>query len=96
MAATMYGSSETTFYVLAVYFGSVGVTNFRYALAVGLLGELAGAPSIPGTIDPSPEVQDVIEGMGITTPTPIQRLAIQPVLDEGRNAGEHGDDDPNP
>ncbi|MEW5852443.1 MAG: nucleoside recognition domain-containing protein [Myxococcota bacterium] len=42
MAAVISSCAETTFYVLAVYFGSVGVSNFRYALAVGLLGELLG------------------------------------------------------
>ena len=41
-AATMYGSSETTFYVLAVYFGAVGVKRSRYALGVALTAELIG------------------------------------------------------
>jgi spore maturation protein SpmA len=34
------GSTETTFYVLAVYFGSVNIRNSRYALACGLLADL--------------------------------------------------------
>lgn len=42
MASTMYGSSETTFYVLAVYFGAVGVKNTRHALPVGLIADIAG------------------------------------------------------
>ena len=42
MASTMYGSSETTFYVLAVYFGSVGIKNTRHAVPVGLIADLAG------------------------------------------------------
>lgn len=42
LAAVMVGSSETTFYVLAVYFGSVGISKFRYALIVGLLADLIG------------------------------------------------------
>jgi spore maturation protein SpmB len=42
IAATMQGSTETTFYVLAVYFGSVGIKNTRYAAGVGLLADLAG------------------------------------------------------
>jgi spore maturation protein B len=42
MASTMYGSSETTFYVLAVYFGSVGVKNTRHAVPVGLIADAAG------------------------------------------------------
>lgn len=42
MASTMYGSSETTFYVLAVYFGSVAVKNTRHAVPVGLIADAAG------------------------------------------------------
>jgi len=42
LAAVMVGSSETTFYVLTVYFGSVGVTKFRHALAAGLIADIAG------------------------------------------------------
>lgn len=42
LAAVMVGSSETTFYVLAVYFGAVGITKIRYALIVGLLADLIG------------------------------------------------------
>lgn len=41
-AATMVGCSETTFYVLAVYFGSVAITRTRHAVVVGLTAELAG------------------------------------------------------
>jgi spore maturation protein SpmB len=41
-AATMFGSTETTFYVLAVYFGSVAVRKSRHAVAVGLLADVAG------------------------------------------------------
>lgn len=43
IATTMNGSTETTFYVLAVYFGSVGVTRARYALAAGLTADIVGA-----------------------------------------------------
>lgn len=43
LAAVMVGSSETTFYVLAVYFGSVGISKFRYALAVGLIADILAA-----------------------------------------------------
>ncbi len=42
LAAVMVGSSETTFYVLAVYFGSVGIKKFRYALVTGLLADFIG------------------------------------------------------
>ena len=43
MAATMYGSSETTFYVLAVYFGAVGVKKTRHAVPAALIGDLVAA-----------------------------------------------------
>ncbi len=45
IGATMFGSSETTFYVLAVYFGSVGVTRSRHALLAGLTADAVGAIS---------------------------------------------------
>ena len=41
-ASTIYGSTETTFYVLAVYFGSVGIRKTRYAIAAGLTADVAG------------------------------------------------------
>lgn len=43
LSAVMVGSSETTFYVLAVYFGSIGITKFRYAIWVGLLADIIAA-----------------------------------------------------
>ena len=43
LSAVMVGSSETTFYVLAVYFGSVGITKYRYALWVGILADILAA-----------------------------------------------------
>ncbi|KIO35020.1 nucleoside recognition domain-containing protein [Shewanella sp. cp20] len=42
LAAVVQGSTETTFYVLAVYFGAVGIRNGRYALVCGLTADLAG------------------------------------------------------
>lgn len=42
LSAIMVGSSETTFYVLAVYFGSVGVKKFRHALCAGLFADVVG------------------------------------------------------
>jgi len=39
MGAVIFGSSETTFYVIAVYFGSVGVTKVRHAMLAGLIAE---------------------------------------------------------
>ena len=41
-AATIYGSTETTFYVAAVYFGAVGIKQTRHAIPVGLLADLTG------------------------------------------------------
>lgn len=41
-AATVQGSTETTFYVLAVYFGAVGIKRARHAVGCALLAELAG------------------------------------------------------
>ncbi len=40
LAAIMVGSSETTFYVLAVYFGSVGIKKYRYALLTGIIADI--------------------------------------------------------
>lgn len=42
VAATVQGSTETTFYVLAVYFGAVGIQRVRHAVGCALLAELAG------------------------------------------------------
>ena len=42
LAAIIQGSTETTFYVLAVYFGSVNITKTRYALAGGLIADAVG------------------------------------------------------
>lgn len=42
LAAIIQGSTETTFYVVAVYFGSVGIKNTRQALACGLIADLIG------------------------------------------------------
>jgi len=42
MAGTIYGSTETTFYVIAVYFGAVGVQRTRHAIPAGLIADLAG------------------------------------------------------
>lgn len=42
ITSVIQGSTETTFYVLAVYFGSVGIKNSRYALGCGLIADFAG------------------------------------------------------
>ena len=41
-ASALQGATDTTFYILTVYFGSAGVKRFRYALFVGLLADIAG------------------------------------------------------
>ncbi len=41
MAATMFGSTETTFYVIAVYFGAVNVKKTRHAVPAGLTADIA-------------------------------------------------------
>jgi spore maturation protein B len=41
-AGTIYGSTETTFYVIAVYFGAVNVRRTRHALPAGLIADAAG------------------------------------------------------
>jgi spore maturation protein B len=42
LASTMQGSTDTTLFILTVYFGAVGIRKARYALKVGLLADLAG------------------------------------------------------
>jgi spore maturation protein B len=42
LVSVMCGSTETTFYVLAVYFGAAGITRYRHALPAALLADLAG------------------------------------------------------
>ncbi|MDQ2993688.1 MAG: spore maturation protein [Pseudomonadota bacterium] len=42
LASTMMGSTETTFYVIAVYFGAAGITRTRYAIPAGLIADAVG------------------------------------------------------
>jgi spore maturation protein B len=42
LASVIYGSTETTFYVLAVYFGAVGIKRTRHALPAGLVADATG------------------------------------------------------
>jgi spore maturation protein SpmA len=42
LACGLQGTTDTTFYIIAVYFGSVGIKNTRYAIGCGLLADLAG------------------------------------------------------
>jgi len=42
IASTILGSTDTTFYILTVYFGAVGISKPRYSVGVGLLGDMIG------------------------------------------------------
>ncbi|HNQ68524.1 MAG TPA: nucleoside recognition domain-containing protein [Bacteroidales bacterium] len=42
LACTFQGATDTTFYIIAVYFGSIGIKNTRYAVTAGLIADLAG------------------------------------------------------
>ena len=42
LSSVIQGSTDTTFYILAIYFGSVGITKFRHSVVCGLLADLAG------------------------------------------------------
>lgn len=42
LAAVITGSSETTFYVLSVYFGAIGIKKFRHAVLTGILADITG------------------------------------------------------
>lgn len=42
ISSTMMGSTETTFYVIALYFGTIGIKRYKYAVKAALLADLAG------------------------------------------------------
>lgn len=42
LASVLQGSTDTTFYILAIYFGSVGIKKYRYSVACGLMADCAG------------------------------------------------------
>jgi len=42
LACIFQGAADTTFYIIALYFGSVGIKKTRYAVSYGLLADLAG------------------------------------------------------
>jgi spore maturation protein SpmB len=48
LASVIQGSTETTFYVLAVYFGAVGIKRTRHAVSCALLADLAGVVAAIG------------------------------------------------
>ena len=41
-SSILQGSSDTTIYVITLYFGSVGIKDYRYALVLGLMADLMG------------------------------------------------------
>jgi spore maturation protein SpmB len=42
LASVLQGCTDTTFYILAIYFGSVGIKRYRHAVVCGLAADLAG------------------------------------------------------
>jgi len=42
LASTLQGSTDTTFFILTVYFGSVGIKKYRYSIVIGLLADISG------------------------------------------------------
>ena len=42
LASVLQGSTDTTFYILAIYFGSVGIKKYRYSVTCGLMADVAG------------------------------------------------------
>lgn len=48
LSCIFQGATDTTFYILAVYFGSVGIKNIRYSVSVGLLADLVGVVAAVG------------------------------------------------
>ena len=41
-ASILQGSTDTTFYILAIYFGSVGIKKYRYSVVCGVMADIAG------------------------------------------------------
>ena len=50
LAASAYGSTETTFYVLAVYFGAVGIKKARHAVVTGLIADIVSLIAAYGLV----------------------------------------------
>ena len=48
LASTFQGSADTTFYIIALYFGSVGIKKVRYAIWAGMLADLIGVIAAVG------------------------------------------------
>ena len=81
----MVGSSETTFYVLAVYFGSIGIKKFRYALLTGIIADITGIvlTKMDGTAKGGIAVAIQAE-LGI----PVKYIGIQYMQDHPVKGGE--------
>ena len=54
MAAVMFGSTETTFYVIAVYFGAVNIRKTRHAVPAGLIADGPAMVLVVWTVRSSP------------------------------------------
>ena len=89
LAATMNGSTDTTFYVLAVYFGSVGVSRIRHAVPAGLAADLTGALAAVAA------VHLLLPGLPLSIPKDSEPVAVAapaepaPPAADGHAAGEH-------
>jgi spore maturation protein SpmA/SAM-dependent methyltransferase len=94
LATTMNGSTDTTFYVLAVYFGSVGVSRIRHAVPAGLAADLTGAlaavaavhlllPGLPLSIPQDGEAAPV----EAAAPPEPHEAAAEAEHDEAKHAG---------
>ena len=60
MAGTIIGSTETTFYVIAVYFGSVAIRRTRHAVPAGLLADVAGVQDVAVFGVPHPDFGEAV------------------------------------
>ena len=90
LASTMNGSTETTFYVLAVYFGAVGVNKTRHAVPAGLAADLTGVLAsvfaVRTLLTPSADAAPVAENETVDE-TPVivemESLCTNPMDDSG-------------
>ena len=90
LASTMNGSTETTFYVLAVYFGAVGVNKTRHAVPAGLAADLTGVLAsvfaVRTLLTPSADAIPVMEEDMIEEPPAVMEqasLCAEPLDDSG-------------
>ena len=83
LVSTMNGSTETTFYVLAVYFGSVGVSKLRHAVPVGLAADLTGvlASVLAVNLLLTPADTVAVDPTSIVQPNPIIETVDPPEVE---------------